>query len=108
MSWRTRADPHHTHTYAPSHHKNVRRHGAILGLAEVFLALAQLPTYLPGPLVDAVVDVVPRVEKARLYRGRGGEMVRAAACRLIEAVARAGVPLPVKTQVGVFGVTLYT
>lgn len=68
-------------------------------MAELFLALAQQPTHLPAPLVDAVVGVVPRVEKARLYRGRGGELVRAAACRLIEAVALSGVALPVKMQV---------
>jgi tubulin-specific chaperone D len=50
-------------------------------------------------LVDAIVDVVPRIEKARLYRGRGGELVRAAACRLMECISLSGVALPVKTQV---------
>ena len=75
-----------------------RRHGAILGVAEVLLGLAQLPTYLPGETVKAVVDVVPKVEQARLYRGRGGEFVRLAACRLMECVALAGVALPVKAQ----------
>lgn len=46
-----------------------------------------------------MVEVVPRIEKARLYRGRGGELVRSAACRLIECIALANVPLNVKTQV---------
>lgn len=30
-----------------------------------------------------------RIEKARLYRGRGGEIVRASVCRLIQCIAEA-------------------
>ena len=36
-------------------------------------------TGLPQELRKAIVGVVPAIEKARLYRGRGGE-VRAHAC----------------------------
>lgn len=35
-------------------------------------------------------NVVPKLEKARLYRGRGGEMIRAAACSLMQAVFYVG------------------
>lgn len=43
--------------------------------------------------------MVPAIEKARLYRGRGGEFVRGAAARLLQAVAIAHIPLTVKMQV---------
>ena len=42
---------------------------------------------------------MPQIEKARLYRGRGGEIVRKAVCRLIECIAIAQLPLAVKMQV---------
>lgn len=74
------------------------RHGALLGVAELLLGLSQLPSFLPGETLKAVVAIVPRIEQARLYRGRGGELVREAACRLIECLALALVPLSVKTQ----------
>ena len=76
-----------------------RRHGALLGVAEVVLGLAALPHFgLGGEVGRGVVEVVPRIEQARLYRGRGGEYVRGAACRLIECVALAHVNLGVKRQ----------
>lgn len=33
------------------------------------------------------------MEKARLYRGKGGEIMRAAVCRLVEAIATVRLPL---------------
>ena len=33
---------------------------------------------------------MPSLEKQRLYRGRGGEMVRQACCRLLATVADSG------------------
>lgn len=81
-----------------------RRHGAVLGCAEVLLGLTASTLGLDRPtvqlsdeLLTAVVDVVPSIERARLYRGRGGETLRAAACYLIECIARAGLKVPVKT-----------
>jgi len=59
------------------------RHGAILGVAEVVLALARVPAKLPPALADQVRNVVVKAEQALAYRGRGGEMVRAAMCHLI-------------------------
>ena len=35
-------------------------------------------------LTKAISGVVPAVEKARLYRGRGGEAMRGAVCRMLE------------------------
>ncbi|CAM9771784.1 unnamed protein product, partial [Phaeothamnion confervicola] len=76
----------------------LRRHGACLASAEVTLALAQVPAPLPEATAVAVAGVVPAVEAARLYRGRGGELMRAACCRLIECTALAALPLPLKLQ----------
>jgi hypothetical protein len=76
----------------------LKRHGSILGIAEALAALSALGHTLPEALMDEIVAVVPQLEKARLYRGRGGEIVRQAACRLIECIAIANFPLPVKMQ----------
>lgn len=57
------------------------RHGAVLGLAELLPALKGCSgTELTEARVRAVAEVVPNIEKNRLYRGK----VRAAAplCRL--------------------------
>ena len=50
------------------------RHGATAGLAEVILALARLPVALPPGVGDEVRNAVVRMEKARAYTGRGGEV----------------------------------
>jgi hypothetical protein len=76
----------------------LKRHGSILGLAEAVAALAVVGYRLTEESAAEVVAVVPQIEKQRLYRGRGGEIVRQAACRLIECIALAELPLPVKVQ----------
>ena len=76
------------------------RHGAVLGIAEIVLAVASTPG--KAALVkktEQVVDVVLRIEKARLYRGKGGEIMRSAVCRLIECMSAAKLPLSVKHSV---------
>ncbi len=40
-----------------------------------------------------VTSVVPELEAARLFRGKGGEMVRVAACVLTQCLAEARIPL---------------
>ncbi len=89
------------------------RHGSVLAIAEIVLSLAVgvpstaasesvastghsgsfTPTPLPEDTLTAIRNIVPRAEKARAYRGRGGELVRAAVCRLIECMCLAGHPL---------------
>lgn len=91
------------------------RHGAVLGVAEVILALGgsldkdfgstyQSSTLDIDQLTDEVKstlsDIVFQIEKARLYRGRGGEIMRAAVSRYIECLSIAKIPLTVKKQVG--------
>ncbi len=88
------------------------RHGAVIGIAEIVLALGgwseeeeskEKPSKL-DLLSDEqkveIANVVTRIEKARLYRGRGGEVMRAAVSRFIECLSKARIPLGVKQQVG--------
>ena len=35
----------------------------------------------PPPTISRIRNLVPALEKARAYRGRGGEVIRQAACR---------------------------
>jgi len=83
------------------------RHGAILGCAEIVLAIGKMrdETDSTGDIsmkdetANALADLVSEIEKARLYRGRGGEMMRSAVCRFIECLSLARLPLTVKQQV---------
>jgi tubulin-specific chaperone D len=80
------------------------RHGAICGLAEIIDALCRnaeqrhLLISACGTM-EKLINVVPELERRRLYRGRGGELVRGGVCRLVECLAKASVPLSVKDQV---------
>lgn len=73
----------------------IRRHGSLLALAHVICALQSVAdSYHAGK----ISDIIPKLEASRLYRGKGGEHVRVAACGLIEAAALRSCPLPVKAQ----------
>ena len=74
------------------------RHGSTLGAAEILLALSEIPSQLCGELKRSIRNLVPKIEKKRLYRGRGGEIMRAAVCRFIECVALARIQLVMRTQ----------
>ena len=86
------------------------RHGATHAVAEILMALHTAAdnggsgadadstrTLLREEQRNAVAGLVPRIEKARLYRGRGGEIMRSAVCRLIEAIAFSKMRLAPKT-----------
>jgi hypothetical protein len=68
------------------------RHGALLALAACLAALRAVGAHIPPPTQAALVGCVPALEKARLYRGKGGETVRFAAAKLVAAVAAARLP----------------
>ena len=57
------------------------RHGAVLGLAELLVALCRCGVALPPLAQASVAEVVPDVVAARLLLGKGGELMRDAACR---------------------------
>ncbi|KAK3019553.1 hypothetical protein RJ639_004394, partial [Escallonia herrerae] len=45
-----------------------------------------------------IAGIVPAIEKARLYRGKGGELMRSAVSRFIECISIAHVSLPDKVK----------
>ena len=79
------------------------RHGAVLGVAELIRVLGAqnsvLETHVSQETRTKMLDLVNQIEKRRLYRGRGGEIMRVAVCRLVECISLALIPLDVKTQV---------
>lgn len=48
---------------------------------------------LSEALLKEVRNLIPKIEKARLYRGRGGEYMRASCCRIIRAIAQSEHPM---------------
>ena len=74
------------------------RHGSTLGLAEIIMTLGKIDDYqkfLPPEIIRLIAEAIPTIEKKRLYRGKGGEYMRQAACRLIESISTARLPLSV-------------
>jgi hypothetical protein len=67
------------------------RHGSALAAAELVKGLARHNIILSSDEQKQVAETVPNVERARLYRGKGGEAMRGACCRLIRRLADAGV-----------------
>lgn len=74
------------------------RHGATLALGEVILALHEREYVLLPELQNQVAGVVLAIEKARLYRGKGGEIMRSAVSRFIECISLARVQLTDKIK----------
>eukprot|EP00750_Incisomonas_marina_P008311 INCI15429.2.p1 GENE.INCI15429.2~~INCI15429.2.p1 ORF type:complete len:1175 (+),score=212.74 INCI15429.2:182-3706(+) len=69
------------------------RHGATLGIAEIVLAAAKIPATLSELVLRKVRNLTMRIEKKRLYRGRGGTTMRECVAHLIYAIAEAAHPL---------------
>ncbi|XP_024023111.1 tubulin-folding cofactor D isoform X2 [Morus notabilis] len=63
------------------------RHGATLAIGELVLALHHCGYALSSDKQKRVAGVVPAIEKARLYRGKGGEIMRSAVSRFIECIS---------------------
>jgi hypothetical protein len=74
------------------------RHGCILAVAEIALALTKCNYTIEPKRQQEIVSIVPDTEKNRGYRGKGGEIIRHAVCRLIENIAVSKIPL-VRTPV---------
>ncbi len=64
------------------------RHGALLAIAYAVGEVCKVD----GVCVD-VATIVPELDAARLFRGKGGEILRVAACVLVEHLAKARVEL---------------
>ncbi|XP_031483378.1 tubulin-folding cofactor D isoform X1 [Nymphaea colorata] len=74
------------------------RHGATLAVAEIVLALHQCGFVFSIDRQKTVSSIVPAIEKARLYRGKGGEIMRSAISRLIECTSLSSICLCDKTK----------
>ncbi|KAF5731648.1 tubulin-folding cofactor D [Tripterygium wilfordii] len=74
------------------------RHGATLAVGEVVLALHQCDHALSSEKQKQVAGLVPAIEKARLYRGKGGEIMRSAVSRFIECISLSRLAVSEKTK----------
>ncbi|CAE7039485.1 TFCD [Symbiodinium natans] len=72
------------------------RHGAVEAVASLVEVLQEK---VAAENQTAIRNLVPALEKARAYRGRGGEVIRQAACRLLQKIA--ATPWPFKDATAV-------
>jgi hypothetical protein len=91
------------------------RHGGVLALGEIILTLSMnnrmsnvdddsgddgsSVVTIPQKIVTDTFEVVGKLDKGRMYRGRGGEQLREASCMLVECIARSQLTMPIKVQV---------
>lgn len=79
------------------------RHGSVLGIADCILALTDCGVVVSDtvspPSIHRLIALIPELEQRRLYRGRGGEHVRFAVCKLIKSISKSSLALTVKDQV---------
>lgn len=75
------------------------RHGSILATAELLFKLISHNVAVPSTLISEIVEIVPNINKNRLFRGKGGEQIREAVCELIQSIAMSKVPMVTKQQV---------
>lgn len=70
------------------------RHGAIAAVAELMPAviLTACSNVVTEDRYD-IANILPAVQKARLEKGKGGEVMRGALCRLAETTCAVGIPL---------------
>eukprot|EP01084_Bolivina_argentea_P096390 173310_1 len=65
------------------------RHGALCGIALIIRRLHELGVQIDKDLQKHIKLIVPKLEKNRGYRGRGGERVRQECCNVIESFCSA-------------------
>lgn len=69
------------------------RHGSILGVSEIILALSQNKIDF-SEHNEKITEIVPQLDAKRLYRGKGGELVRMAVTRLIQCISESKIQIP--------------
>ncbi|KAL8235656.1 hypothetical protein R6Q59_016737 [Mikania micrantha] len=75
------------------------RHGATMAVGELVLALHNCGYVFPMVYKQKVLaGVIPAIEKARLYRGKGGEIMRAAVSRFCECISIVNINLTEKVK----------
>ncbi|KDD73722.1 hypothetical protein H632_c1893p0, partial [Helicosporidium sp. ATCC 50920] len=70
------------------------RHGAIAATAALLTTLSDAGVRLDQALSLRIQSLVPELEQRRLVHGKGGDVVRAAVCRLIASIASTGLTPP--------------
>ncbi len=74
-----------------------------MGCFHVCLPVAMFSSHLElvvvkmGPRLQELRLLIPKIEAARLFLGRGGVYMREGVCRIMAAMAQAGLALPAKT-----------
>ncbi|CEG50500.1 Beta-tubulin folding cofactor D [Plasmopara halstedii] len=63
------------------------RHGALMSSAELLANLRLLPANIDGEVQKKMKMLPIEIENRRLFRGRGGEMIRSAVCNVIEVIS---------------------
>ncbi|GAB2272008.1 hypothetical protein Dimus_006833 [Dionaea muscipula] len=74
------------------------RHGATLAAGELVLALHKCGCALSTDKQNQVAGVVDAIEKARLYRGKGGEIMRSAVSRFIQCISSSNIAISEKIK----------
>ncbi|KAL0480493.1 tubulin-folding cofactor D [Acrasis kona] len=69
------------------------RHGCLLSLANVLLALHECNYEFSQPEQEMLISVISRIQNKKLYTGRGGELTKEAACRFIECISKSKIKL---------------
>lgn len=77
----------------------VIRHGALLGVSNVLLICHLSNQEVSVEVLSGIEALIHQVEKNRMFRGRGGEMIREAVCQVIGAIGYAQLSISTKTQV---------
>jgi hypothetical protein len=72
------------------------REGVVLAISEIILGLAECQRELEinEVTLNKIQQIIPIILKKRLFRGKGGEYVRAAVSRFMECVALSRLPCP--------------
>ena len=75
------------------------RHGATLAVSQLIVALSQeKDVTLSTDMQKTVRNMVMKIEKKRLYRGKGGTTMREAVCSLIRGIAMSKMELSLRAQ----------
>lgn len=74
------------------------RHGAIYAAAWTIFVLSQKLLEFPAETLKSIEEIIPLIEKKRLFRGRGGELIRRAANFFMEIVSQTNLGISIKVR----------
>lgn len=80
------------------------RHGAVAAVAELLPVVGA--SALTPKIAAQVADILPTIERLKLGKGKGGEIMRSALCRLVETTSLIGLQLSSKQQESLYAVAM--